>query len=97
MSKTRLYLVPPAPDEEGRESKTMRILRRKMAEVKTQAQFEAILLDAHEDHRTKMRKLLEPLLPEGLPCCGVAQLMKKAGKPVRHTALCPAGRLVTLH
>lgn len=97
MRKTRLYLVPPVPGEQGAESKTMKILRRKMREVKTQAQFEAILLDAHEDHRHKMRELLEPMLPEGLPCCGTAQLCAVARRPLRHTALCPKARLVTLH
>jgi hypothetical protein len=96
MSKTRLYVVPDPPDQDA-ESKTMRMLRRKMQQVKTLAQFEAIIADAHEDHRGKMRKLLEPMLPQGLPCCGVFQLARKLNKADKHSALCPKSRLVTIH
>lgn len=75
----------------------MRILRRKMSEVHTRAQFEAIIADAHPDHQHKMRELLEPMLPQNLPCCGTAELCRKTRRHVKHTPLCPANRLVTIN
>jgi hypothetical protein len=75
-----------------------RKLRRRLQQVKTLAQFEAMLLDAPEEHRAALRRVMAPLLPDGLPCCGPARLREQlgdelyertVGQPFAHVAACP--------
>lgn len=83
------------------DTKTMTRLRARMAEVVTLQQFEEIIAQAQPDDRGKLRKFLEPMLRDGLPCCGPGQLahaLHAQGKTVtfEHGSLCPSRNLVVI-
>lgn len=80
-----------------RDTRTRRLLKQKMAEVTTWQQFEEIVAAAHPDNRGRIRKMLEPLLRDDLPCCGQATLSIAAGDTViKHGARCPSRNRVVL-
>lgn len=84
----------PTPAEKTR---TVKRLKKRMLEVATLTQFEEMIYAAHEDSRPGMRRLLEPMLPANLPCCGQALLCKaRHESDIKHAALCPEARLVKL-
>lgn len=87
---------PRAVRRLGDDTRTMRLLREKMAQVKTLSQFEEMVYAAVEDERPAVRRLLEPMLPQGLPCCGRAMLAKAQRRTIVHATLCPEARLVKL-
>lgn len=86
----------------GKATKTMTRLQMRAREIDTLQQFEEIIAKAHPDTRGSIRKLLEPWLRPGLPCCGPAQLatvLERQGKNVErweHTQLCPSRNRVQL-
>lgn len=67
------------------ETAQTRRLRKKMQQVTTRFQFERILAASSDPVRA--RALLEPLLPEGLPCCATHAL------GAQHALQCPAKAL----
>lgn len=79
-----------------RETKTLERLRTKMRLIRTMAEFEFMIEDATTDNRGAIRKLLEPMLRPGLPCCGAGALEQASGKPQHHSLRCPTKRLVVL-
>lgn len=81
---------------QARQTRTQARLRQRMQEIRTLAQFEYILQDAHEDHRGTMRRLLAPMLRPDLPCCGAGALEARTGQPQEHAPVCPTKRLVVL-
>lgn len=85
------------PKRPAGETKTMHRLRQQMAQIETRVQFEEILANAHEDHRGRMRKILEPMLPSVLPCCGPAMLSRaRMQEQIQHSPRCPMLNLVSL-
>lgn len=88
--------APRAVRRLGVETRTMRLLQQKMAQVTTLSQFEEMIYAGVEDERPALRRLLEPMLPEGLPCCGRAMLAKAQRRTIQHATLCPNARLVKL-
>ncbi len=95
--KQALHFAKPARVQSVNMTKTNQRLRQQMREITTLQQFEEIVAQAHEDHRGQIRKLLEPMLRPGLPCCGVALLAQKIGDSrFKHGPRCPARNRVVL-
>lgn len=78
------------------ESNTIARLRRKLREVTTRAQLEAIIRAGDPETIGARRRLIESLAPQGLPCCGVAMLCKAKHRPIEHLKGCPDGGLVVI-
>lgn len=78
---------------------TLRRLRVKMREVATLSQFEEMIAAGDPTTRVARRRLLEPMLRAGLPCCGPSALAARLGKTLlvgQHTLHCPTRNKVTL-
>lgn len=87
---------PPRNLDPTRESKTMELLRKRMKEVRTLAQFEGMALRASQP--AAFRRLCAPMLPPDLPCCGPGALnLANHNQALPHMRLCPTRNQVTLH
>lgn len=79
------------------ETATLRRLRVKIEQLTSLVQFEEIIDTMPEEHRRRGRKILEPMLRPGLPCCGVAALNRAmGGLEKKHAPRCPKAHLVVL-
>lgn len=94
--EARKRAAPRAVRRLGVETRTDRLLREKMAQVTTRSQVEEMIHQASDESRPAIRRLLESMMPEGLPCCGRAMLAKAQRRTVTHATLCPEARLVKL-
>lgn len=103
-SSLRLAVRNETPEKPrtSKATKTLTRLQARAAEIATLQQFEECIARAHPDTRGAIRKLMEPMLRPGLPCCGPAQLaavLTGRGQHVEaweHTALCPSRNRVQL-
>lgn len=84
MSRTSPFKTLTLHRVNGRESPPMTriLLRQRARQIETREQFEAIVAQAA--HPQAVRRLLEPLLRQNLPCCQHALLGR-----TDHTADCP--------
>lgn len=81
------------------ETAAIRRLRLRMQEVTTLSQFEEMIAAGDPTTRVARRRLLEPMLRAGLPCCGPSALAARLGKALltgQHTLHCPTRNKVTL-
>lgn len=71
-------------------------LRKQMQKVQTQAEFAHMALQATSE--ASFRRLCEPMLRPGLPCCAQSVADRRDEREeIRHARLCPSRNLVTVH